>query len=73
MMTHWEKIKSQTSFGRHSTHSPFSITSRHHDQSLHKRDDKQKRKVGIEKETPISARKIGKIDVFWFYSDNMRS
>lgn len=30
------------------------------DQSLHNGDDKQKMKVGIEKETPVSARKIGK-------------
>lgn len=45
-----QKIKSQTSFGRHCIYSPFSITSCHHAQSLHKGDDKQKMKVGIEKE-----------------------
>lgn len=58
MMTYWENKEPNLMW-----ETLHSLPIQHHvmpDQSLHKGDDKQKMKVGIEKETPVSARKIGK-------------
>lgn len=53
-MTHCEN-KAPTFIWRDSVLFPVSITPHHCDQSLHRRNDKCEGKVGIGKESPVSA------------------